>query len=85
MNVNGNYGQTGWEYRIIDLRSTLVFPNQLQLLATYKLLVSLGLISQYKPFVLNLCTDYSKFMYSIYLLYTFYTACSGVSRTSLGG
>ena len=39
---------------------------------------SLGLfvncsLHQYKPFLLNLCTDYSKFMYSIYPLYTFYT------------
>ena len=48
----------------------LVFPNQLQLPATFKLLVSLGsssvdLISLYKPFVLNLCMDDSKLMYNV--------------------
>ena len=49
------------------------FPNQLQLLATCKLLVSLGsgradliFILVYKPSILNLFTNYSKFMYSIH-------------------
>ena len=63
--------------RISNHRSrwTLILLNRRGLLAIYKLLVSLNscsvdLLSQFKPFVLKLCTDYSMFMYSIYPLYT---------------
>ena len=59
LHVNGNYWQTGWESQNIELRQSFIFLNQLQPLATYKLLVSLGsgsvkLISPYKLFVINL-------------------------------
>ena len=88
--VNGSYWHTCWESRIIDLNYTPILLNQRAPQAIYKFLVSLSsgsvdLLSQYKPFVLNLCTDYSTFMYSIYPLYFFYTPCSGVSRSSLEG
>ena len=88
LHVNGSYWKTGWESRIIDLNYTLILLNQRRLQATYKLLISLSfagvdLLSQYKPFLLNLCTDYYMLMYSFCPLYTLYTPCSGVSRSSL--
>ena len=41
LHVYGNYWQTGWESRIIELRQSLIFLNQLQPLA----LISLVLVA----------------------------------------
>ena len=62
LHVHGNYWPTGWESRIIDLKQSLLFLNQLQSLATCKLLVSLGSCSAaYYPHINS--------SYSIYALY----------------
>ena len=59
---------------ILNHRSlwTLILLNQGELPTTYKLLITVNfghvdLLSQYKLFKLKLCTDYSSFMYNIYL------------------
>ena len=82
--VDGNYWQKGWESRIIELKQSLLFLNQLQSLATCKLLVSLGSSREQfyipvKLFVLNLCTDRSKHMYSTYPLYNFILLIRSIS------